>query len=184
MHGLLLGTPGSNITRDGSDSVSPYSLHSSTEWFQTFSFGLWQLCQLLATLRGERHVKSEFSTCSLPPSCPSESCCPSHTSVLSACLCAGIQGPARCLFLIGPRQRITLYVIHPFLQRSPEPSLHRNWKVNVTHQIRIPNALPGILTTASMNFPASCQGQQQTRKRADQRLFFLALEPRIEKFCN
>ena len=25
---------------DGSDSVSPYSLHSSTEWFQTFSFGL------------------------------------------------------------------------------------------------------------------------------------------------
>lgn len=38
--GLLSSTPGSNISGDGSDSLSPSSLHSSTESFQTFSFGL------------------------------------------------------------------------------------------------------------------------------------------------
>ena len=75
-------------------------------------------------VKGMSKVSFQPAACRLPAR-PSLAAPATHLSSLLAFAPASKVQPVAC-FLIGPRQRITSYVIHPFLQRSPEPSLHRN----------------------------------------------------------
>lgn len=73
--------------RMGSDSVSPYSLHSSTEWS---TFPAWALTAVSASGHTQRQkacsAAFNLQPAALPAPAPS-SCCPSHISVL-LCLLA------------------------------------------------------------------------------------------------
>ena len=75
-------------------------------------------------VKGMSKVSFQPAACGLPAR-PSLAAPATHLSSLLAFAPASKVQPVAC-FLIGPRQRITSYVIHRFLQRSPEPSLHRN----------------------------------------------------------
>lgn len=124
---FLLGAPGSDLSQDGSASVSPSSLHSSTSWFRPSHRGSDSCVSFWPHSEAKGTSKRRFKPVAF---LPVKSCCPGPRceSVLPA-LAPGSKTQLVRGFLIAPRHRITSWVLYSFLQRSPEPSLNRRGEI-------------------------------------------------------